>query len=352
LLFRVSRVLNNGLLSESNWSNVLGASLSTGMPRALIVDGFENEASSWKGPGHPFVARYAAAMNKCFPSYESVRNSEVAKGTVSLKDRPMVFWFTGDESVEGESISAAEQYAIAVYLAAGGSLFINGSEIGYDLWEKGSVDDRNFYTEYLKASYVSDNASVQTADGVIGSVFGNQTMRFGQNYLEDYPDVIDPAGGSFACLKYSNGKGAGIQFQGTVGGSSIPAKLIYLGFPAETIADDSCFNALIGSVVWYFLPGCPVAAEAGMPDGYALHQNYPNPFNPSTTIRYALPSSAKVKLSIYDMLGREISVLVNEDQPAGWKEAIWNVRGIASGMYVYRFTAGEFTQSRKMLFMK
>ncbi|MHB1050369.1 MAG: T9SS type A sorting domain-containing protein [Bacteroidota bacterium] len=352
LLFRVSRVLNNGLLSESNWSNVLGASLGTGMQRALIVDGFENEASSWKGPGHPFVTRYAAALNNCFPSYESVRNSEVSKGTVSLKDRPMVFWFSGDESVAGESISAAEQSAIAEYLAAGGSLFINGSEIGYDLWEKGSVDDRNFYTEYLKASYVSDNASVQTAEGVIGSVFGSQAIRFGQNYLEEYPDVIDPAGGSYACLTYSNGKGAGVQFFGTVGGSSIPAKLIYIGFPVETIADDSCFDALIGSVVWYFLPGCPVAAEAGMPDGYALHQNYPNPFNPSTTIRYALPTSAKVTLSIYDMLGREISVLVNEEQSAGWKEATWNVRGIASGMYVCKLTAGEFTLARKMLYMK
>jgi hypothetical protein len=352
LLFRVSRVLNNGQLSESNWSNVLGASLRTGIQRALIVDGFENEASSWKGPGHPFVTRYAAALNKCYPSYESVRNSEIADGNVSLKDRPIVFWFTGDESVAGESISAAEQSAIAGYLAAGGSLFINGSEIGYDLWEKGSADDKNFYTNYLKASYVSDNASVQTADGVPGSVFGNQSMRFGQNYLEDYPDVIDTAGGSIACLKYSNGKGAGVQFYGTVGGSSIPAKLIYIGFPVETIADDSCFNALIGSVVWYFLPGCPVAAEASMPDGYSLHQNYPNPFNPSTTIRYALPKTARVKLSIYDMLGREISVLVNEVQSAGWKEATWNVRGIASGMYVYRLTAGEFNQTRKMVFLK
>jgi hypothetical protein len=352
LLFRVSRVLNNGVLSESNWSNVLGASLRTGTPRALIVDGFENEASSWKGPGHPFVTRYAAAMNKCYPSYESVRNSEIVNGTVSLKNRPMVFWFTGDESVEGESISSAEQYAIAVYLASGGSLFINGSEIGYDLWEKGSVDDRNFYTEYLKTSYVSDNASIQTADGVGGTVFGGLSMRFGQNYLEEYPDVIDPAGGSIACLKYSNGKGAGIQFQGTFGGSSIPAKLVYIGFPVETIADDSSFNALIGSVVWYFQPGCPVLSDAGIPEGFSLHQNYPNPFNPSTTFRYSIPAAAHVTLTVHDILGREISTIVNEVQSAGWKEVVWNSAGIASGIYFYRIQTGTFIETKKMSMIK
>jgi hypothetical protein len=354
LFFRVSRVLNNADASESNWSNVLGASLRMGAPTVTIVDAFENEQGSWEGPGHPFVIRYGRALAKISQSFESVRISEILSGKISLKDRPIVFWFTGDESTEsqGAAVSPDEQSQMSAYLSGGGSLFINGSEIGYDLWEKGSPADKLFFTGFLKAAYKSDNAMVQTASGVEGSVFAGQTFRFGQNYIEDYPDVIDPADGSIACLKYSNGKGAGIQFQGIFGVSSIPAKLIYIGFPVETIADDSCFNALIGSVVWYFLPGCPVASEAGTPDGYSLHQNYPNPFNPSTTIRYALPKSVKVKLSVYDMLGREISVLVNEEQPAGWKEAIWNVHGIASGMYVYRLTAGEFTQSRKMLLMK
>ena len=352
VLFRVSRVLNNGLLSESNWSNVLGASLGTGTSRALILDGFENEASSWKGPGHPFVTRYANAIMKTYPSFESVRNSEVAGGNVSLKDRPMVFWFTGDESVAGESISAAEQDAIAGYLSAGGSLFINGSEIGYDLWEKGSTDDRNFYTDYLKASYVSDDASVLTAEGVIGSIFGGQSLQFGQNYLEEYPDVIDTAGGSFSCLHYGNGHSAGIQYLGRFDGSSIPGKIVYIGFPAETIADESSFNALIGSVVWFFLPGCPVASDGAIPNGFSMNQNFPNPFNPATTIRYSLPVSSHVTLTVHDILGRQVAVIVNEEQSAGWKQAEWNASGFASGMYVVRMSTENFAETKKILLMK
>jgi len=352
MLFRISRVVNNGTLSESNWSNVLGASAGSSIARALIVDGFENEASSWKGPGHPFVTRYANALIKAYPSFESVRNSEIAEGRVSLKDRPMIFWFTGDESVAGESISAAEQSAIAEYLSAGGSLFINGSEIGYDLWEKGSFEDRNFYTDYLKASYVSDDAGVLTAEGVNGSIFEGQSLRFGQNYLEEYPDVIDTSGGSYSCLQYSYGQSAGIQYLGRFGGSSIPGKLVYIGFPAETIADESSFNVLIGSVVWFFLPGCPVASDEEIPRRFSMDQNFPNPFNPATTIRYSLPVSSHVTLTVHDILGRQVAVIVNEEQSAGWKKAEWNASGFASGMYVVRMSTDNFAETKKILLMK
>jgi len=89
-----------------------------------------------------------------------------------------------------------------------------------------------------------------------------------------------------------------------------------------------------------------------VPKIYSLSQNYPNPFNPSTTIRYALPSSAKVKLAIYDLLGREIATLVNEEQSAGWKEVKWNAINFASGMYFYTLTAGNFVEIKRMMLIK
>ncbi|MFA5831856.1 MAG: T9SS type A sorting domain-containing protein [Bacteroidota bacterium] len=85
---------------------------------------------------------------------------------------------------------------------------------------------------------------------------------------------------------------------------------------------------------------------------FTLSQNYPNPFNPSTTIRYSLPSSAYVKLTIHDILGREIATLVNEEQSAGWKEAKWNATGFASGMYLVRMRTNNFVETKKILLMK
>ncbi|MFA6457704.1 MAG: right-handed parallel beta-helix repeat-containing protein, partial [Bacteroidota bacterium] len=89
-----------------------------------------------------------------------------------------------------------------------------------------------------------------------------------------------------------------------------------------------------------------------IPASFDLSQNYPNPFNPSTTIRYALPSSAEVKLSVYDLLGREIAILVNEKQSAGWKEVEWNAHHVSSGIYFYKLTAGNFVETKKMLVVK
>ncbi len=86
-----------------------------------------------------------------------------------------------------------------------------------------------------------------------------------------------------------------------------------------------------------------------VPAGFALRQNYPNPFNPATTLRYELPESRLVNLTVYDMLGREVSVLVNERKDAGFHEAVFNGTGLASGVYFARITAGSFVQTCKLI---
>ena len=80
--------------------------------------------------------------------------------------------------------------------------------------------------------------------------------------------------------------------------------------------------------------------------------NYPNPFNPSTTIRYELPKSSEVRLGVYDMLGREVAVLVNAMLDAGVHEATFDGSGLAGGAYVYRLRAGAFVQSKTLMILK
>ncbi len=82
---------------------------------------------------------------------------------------------------------------------------------------------------------------------------------------------------------------------------------------------------------------------------FALEQNCPNPFNPSTTIKYELPRSSMVELSAYDILGREVSVLVNERRDAGVHQVKFDATDLSSGVYFYQMRAGEFVQTKKLL---
>lgn len=88
------------------------------------------------------------------------------------------------------------------------------------------------------------------------------------------------------------------------------------------------------------------------PNKFILTQNYPNPFNPTTVISYKLLAGSKVTLRIYDVLGREVTTPVNEEQSAGWKEVQWNAVNVSSGIYFYKLTSGNFTETKRMIVVK
>jgi hypothetical protein len=92
--------------------------------------------------------------------------------------------------------------------------------------------------------------------------------------------------------------------------------------------------------------------SAEPPTQWSLEQNYPNPFNPSTTIKYELPRASQVTLSVFDILGREVSVLVNERKNAGSHEVKFDGSALASGVYFYRIHAGDYVATKKLLLMK
>ncbi len=89
-----------------------------------------------------------------------------------------------------------------------------------------------------------------------------------------------------------------------------------------------------------------------LPRKFSLGQNYPNPFNPTTSIVYELPEPTSVRLSVFDMLGQEVAVLVDGEKSAGRHAVRFNAGGLTSGIYVYRIHAGTFTQTRKVMLMK
>jgi hypothetical protein len=89
-----------------------------------------------------------------------------------------------------------------------------------------------------------------------------------------------------------------------------------------------------------------------IPIEYKLNQNYPNPFNPKTLISYKLPEYGNVKLKIFDLLGKEISTLVDEEKPAGFYEVEFYATGLPSGIYFYQLRVGNFSDTKKMILLK
>jgi photosystem II stability/assembly factor-like uncharacterized protein len=95
-----------------------------------------------------------------------------------------------------------------------------------------------------------------------------------------------------------------------------------------------------------------ISKDNNLPKNYSLFQNYPNPFNPTTKIQFALPKTSFAKLIIYDILGREIAMLVNEKLSPGTYAVEWDGRKYSSGVYFYKITAGDFSETKKLVLIK
>ncbi len=167
--------------------------------------------------------------------------------------------------------------------------------------------------------------------------------------------------------------------------NTIPASTSRQGFYNITfkIADDAQISRIsldslfIGPAGYFLLsaPGggiCPEYVHCGqwdvtlavedldapvLPTDFALSQNAPNPFNPTTTIDFALPKASNVKVEVFNILGQKVTTLVDEYLSAGFKRVDWDGtdatgRTVASGVYLYKMTAGDFSETKKMMLMK
>ncbi len=92
--------------------------------------------------------------------------------------------------------------------------------------------------------------------------------------------------------------------------------------------------------------------KAAALNSFKLYQNYPNPFNPVTNINYNIPVRGKVVINVYDILGREVVSLVNENQEPGFHSVKFNAGNFPSGVYVYRIVAGKYSESKKLVILK
>ncbi|MFU8860743.1 MAG: S8 family serine peptidase [Cyclonatronaceae bacterium] len=144
--------------------------------------------------------------------------------------------------------------------------------------------------------------------------------------------------------------------------SQRPGSMAIADDPVYTVSAESCEPVLAASVsdaagsdsedqIQADFSESP-DTETELPDAFELGQNYPNPFNPATVITYALPEASPVRLSVYNMLGQEVAILVNEHKGAGRFEARFDAAAFPSGVYIYAISAGSFRTSRMMVLVK
>jgi len=213
----------------------------------------------------------------------------------------------------------------------------------------------------LMQFFVNQGANVFVADN--GPIAGVTSVRDGHPYFVD----LDRDGDYDLLIGGSNGR---LLFYENTGSTFVPAWTRNDALVAEVtvrqnaapgcadLDGDGKVDIVVGEYIGnftFFKNQIPTSVEQGeerLPASFTLLQNYPNPFNPGTTIGYTIPSSQKVTLKIFDVLGREIATLVDGLRTGGYHKIYFDARNLAGGLYFYRLTGEATEETRKLLLLK
>ena len=259
------------------------------------------------------------------------------------------------------------------YIINGGRLFVSGSEIGYDLVEKGTLSDNIFYENILKSQYISDAAGetngVYEIEGVPNSLFDGYSFSFDNgdhgNYNVDWPDGIKPVGEAVTILKYKNVDydtrgGAGIAYRGNFLNSKMPAGLVYLSFGFEAIYPEQQRVDVMGQILQYLDAPITSIYEDGVvvPKGLNITALYPNPSNSSISIEFEVRELSPIAyLTITDLMGREIFKMSALSLPTKIQRFNWNGlmkdgNKAPSGIYIVYLAQGKKLVNKKFTLLK
>ena len=161
--------------------------------------------------------------------------------------------------------------------------------------------------------------------------------------------IANQPSGTYPMVLHTTDGGASWSHQTTTSNSNITSI-----FFVDT--ENGWFTGSFGNIFHTTSGGEPTSVSEDysptIPGGFVLKQNYPNPFNPTTTIKYQIPKFSFVNLKVYDVLGNEIAILVNEEKAVGTYELTWYAENLPSGVYFYQLKAGNFTLAKKLILMK
>jgi hypothetical protein len=301
--FRVAAVNIGG---ESLPSEVVGCRrASAGAARVLYVRGFDRfdrttnlrqtpTAENYVPPGgsgtmdrviarannsFDYVVQHGKAVSAAGWAFDSCARAAVASGQVTLGSYAVVIWGAGQET--NNVITSAEQNLLKSYLTNNGSLFISGADVAWGLGRASgpSASDRSFLTDQLHCTFPSDanhNSGSYTFNAAGGGIFaGNASGLFDDGsegiYWVQKPDVLTPTGnGAQLAMTYGSGTGAAIQYDGSAGGG----RVVYLGFPFETITSAAVREAYMADALNFLaVPTAPVITAQPQSQTVAVDDN-------------------------------------------------------------------------------
>jgi len=264
----------------------------------------------------------------------------------------MVIWFTGD--TRSEPMSSADVAGLKSYLSIGGRLIMTSQDFVQRLTERGDPGDMELLNEYLRVGYDVRETN-HMVFGQSGTVFDSLqfvTAGAGGAGNQSSQDALIMQDGGELLLTYGSNKAAGV---GVTTGSYAALTIgfgiegIYNNYPGWDNRED-----IIEAAMTYLRDAQTFVSESSssIPRTMVLDQNYPNPFNPWTTISFGLPRPERVRLVIYDLLGRVVDVPIDGRMNAGHQEITWDGSDKPSGVYFYRIVTSDGSLTRRMTLLK
>jgi hypothetical protein len=239
--------------------------------------------------------------------------------------------------------------------------------LAYDLDIKGSEESKNFCKNFLKFTGIDDKPNGQGSTyyhaQFKGYEFFDSTKVFqfddgthGTYNVSD-PDGIKPVGGSYQVLVLDGVDPyiscAGVSYVGNFPGGSAPGKVFTTTIPFESILGETERIEFMSEVIRFFNECCVSIEPWTLPSVTAFLKPYPNPFNPRVVIPYILAKNGHVNLTVYDILGRRVEVLIDCFLEKGKYEVTWSGEGYSAGLYLCRLeTNGSIKGTEKILLLK
>ncbi|HEX7412438.1 MAG TPA: T9SS type A sorting domain-containing protein, partial [Bacteroidia bacterium] len=244
-------------------SEVLAAVPTNHADSTLLVNGFDRAIT---GNTYNFTIQHGTSFYDNNKYVESCTNEAVTDNLVSLSHYRAIDWILGEESTADTTFTPHEQAYVTSYLQQGGYLFTSGSEIGWDLDHSGTTTDKQFYNNYLKASYVADDPNntagtyyTSLVNPIASSIYAsNDTIIFDNGthgtYNVNYPDVITTINGSLPDMHYTTSVTdyACLHYAGIFNGGTKTGKLVYLAYPFETIYPAAKRDTVMKDILIFF----------------------------------------------------------------------------------------------------
>ncbi len=304
---------------ESNKTDVLAAVPHDHQPKFLIVDGVERRSFD-------AITQYKYPMTQLGYAFSSASNEAVMDGVVNMNDYKFIIWMLLDESTADDTFNKTEQARVKAYIDNNQGVFIvSGSEVGWDLVEKGDAADKTFYETYFKAEYISD------APGASKTYYSVEDNNHAVYHFDDgthgitnigYPDLIKPKNGSVKSFTYVINDSevediAGVSYKTATGGME------YLAFPIEAVYNNQERKSLLNYVFQHYSELLSVN-ETHIKTNIRL---FPNPTRGFVEI--SNPNNLTIShLAVYDIFGKKISVRHTRNRI--------NMQHLPKGIYVVK----------------